>query len=190
MFWLRQEWANIWPSFLTSMSRATRSFKPPHKVFIYKKADFTKLNEFMSHASENIFLSIVLNITHPRSQGFSGKDPGIVWSRDSTKINCPRGSGKVSNYMLPQITLNFKYQEWDFTIHSSKLPLTYILYFCLLLYYKNTVAFYQPSSKETNKIVYFKVWSWVFSLKHIFISNRSVVNVCIFLLLFVSKICH
>jgi hypothetical protein len=37
---------------------ATRSFKPPHKVFIYyKKADFTKLNEFMSHASENVFLS-------------------------------------------------------------------------------------------------------------------------------------
>ena len=36
---------------------ATRSFKPPHKVFIYKKADFTKLNEFMSHASENFFLS-------------------------------------------------------------------------------------------------------------------------------------
>jgi hypothetical protein len=36
---------------------AIRSFKPPHKVFIYKKADFTKLNEFISHASENFFLS-------------------------------------------------------------------------------------------------------------------------------------
>ncbi len=35
---------------------ATRSFKPPHKVFIYKKANFTKLNEFISHASENLFI--------------------------------------------------------------------------------------------------------------------------------------
>jgi hypothetical protein len=33
---------------------AIRSFKPPHKV-IYKKADFTELNEFI--ASENFFLS-------------------------------------------------------------------------------------------------------------------------------------
>ena len=74
------------------------------------------------------------------------------WSRDSTKINCPRGSGKVSNYMLPQNTLNFKYQEWDFTIYSSKRRLTSILYLCLLLNYKNTVAFYQQSSQETNKM--------------------------------------
>ena len=80
-----------------------------------------------------------------------GKDPGIVWSRDSTKINCPRGCGKVSNYMLENVTVNFKYQEWDFTIHSSKRPLTSILYFCLLLNYKRTVAFYQQSSQETNK---------------------------------------
>jgi hypothetical protein len=58
----------------------------------------------------------------------------------------------VSNYMLPQKTLNFKYQEWDFTIHSSKRPLTSILYFCLLLNYKNTVAFYQQSSQDTNKM--------------------------------------
>jgi hypothetical protein len=84
--------------------------------------------------------------------GSFGKDPGIGWSRDSTKINCPRGSGKVSNYMLPQNTLNFKlYQEWDFTIYSSKRRLTSILYLCLLLNYKNTVAFYQQSSQETNK---------------------------------------
>ena len=79
------------------------------------------------------------------------KDPGIVWSRDSTKINCPRGSGKVSNYMLENVTVNFKYQELDFTIHRSKRPLTSILYFCLLLNYKSTVAFYQQSSQETNK---------------------------------------
>ena len=84
--------------------------------------------------------------------GYFGKDPGIGWSRDSTKINCPRGSGKVSNYMLPQNTLNFKYQEWDFTIYSSKRRLTSILYLCLLLKYKNTVAFYQQSSQETNKM--------------------------------------
>ena len=84
--------------------------------------------------------------------GSFGKDPGIGWSRDSTKINCPKGSGKVSNYMIPQNTLNFKlYQEWDFTIHSSKRRLTSILYLCLLLNYKNTVAFYQQSSQETNK---------------------------------------
>jgi hypothetical protein len=70
----------------------------------------------------------------PRTQDLFGKDPGIVWSRDSTIINCPRGSGKVSNYMLPQRTLNFKYQEWDVRIHNSKHPLTSILYFCLLYF--------------------------------------------------------
>jgi hypothetical protein len=51
---------------------------------------------------------------HPCTKGFFGKDPGIGWSCDSTKINCPRGSGKVSNYMLTQKILNFKYQEWGF----------------------------------------------------------------------------
>ena len=92
-----------------------------------------------------------LGINHPRTQGLFGKDPGIVWSRDSTKINCPRGSVKVSNYMLENVTVNFKYQEWDFMIHRSKRSLTSILYFCLLLNYKSTVAFYQQSSQETNK---------------------------------------
>jgi hypothetical protein len=92
-----------------------------------------------------------LHHIHPRTQGLFGKDPGIVWSRDSTKINCPRGSGKVSNYMLENVTANFKYQEWDFTIHRSKRSLTSILHFCLLLNYKSTVAFYQQSSQETNK---------------------------------------
>ena len=50
---------------------------------------------------------------HPRTQlqGLSGKDPGIVWSRDSTKNNCPRESGKVSNYMLREKTLSFKYHS-------------------------------------------------------------------------------
>jgi hypothetical protein len=28
---------------------------------------------------------------HPRTQGLFGKNPGIVWSRDSKKINCPKG---------------------------------------------------------------------------------------------------
>jgi hypothetical protein len=44
---------------------ATRSFKPSHKVFIYKNADFTKLNEFMSHAciGKLTFSYLVLNIT-------------------------------------------------------------------------------------------------------------------------------
>ena len=53
--------------------------------------------------------------------------------------------------MLENVTVNFKYQEWDFTIHRSKRSLTSILYFCLLLNYKSTVAFYQQSSQETNK---------------------------------------
>jgi hypothetical protein len=44
-------------------------------------------------------------LSHPRTQGLFGKDPGIVWSHDSTKINCPRGSGKVSNYMLENVTV-------------------------------------------------------------------------------------
>ena len=48
--------------------------------------------------------------------------------------------------------LHFKYQEWDFTIYSSKRPLTSILYLCLLLNYKNTVAFYKQSSQEANKM--------------------------------------
>jgi hypothetical protein len=115
--------------------------------------------------------TIVHGQGHPRTQGLFGKDPGIGWSRDSTKINCPWGggvacmadgpeyqaslgkactctwgSGKVSNYMLPQKTLNFKYQEWGFY------PANSILYFCLLLNYKNTVACYQQSSQETNKM--------------------------------------
>ena len=96
-----------------------------------------------------------------------GKDPGIGWSRDSTKINCPRGSGKVSNYMLENVTVNFKYQEWDFTIHSSKRPLTSSLNLCFILNYENTVAFYQRSSQETNKM-YTLNWSWVFKLTNIF----------------------
>ena len=86
----------------------------------------------------------------PSYPGSFWERPWFVWSRDSTKINCPR-SGKVSNYMLENVTVNFKYQEWDFTIHRSKRSLTSILYFCLLLNYKSTVAFYQQSSQETNK---------------------------------------
>jgi hypothetical protein len=68
------------------------------------------------------------------------------------KLIAQGGVGKISNYMLPQKTLNFKYQEWDFTIYSSKRPQTSILYLRLLLSYKNTVAFYQQSSQETNKM--------------------------------------
>ena len=112
------------------------------------------LESFVWLRCQNIFrahCALMPRIVHPRTQGLFGKDPGIVWSRDSTKINCPRGSGKVSNYMLENVTVNFKYQEWDFTIHRSKRSLTSILYFCLLLNYKSTVAFYQQSSQETNK---------------------------------------
>jgi hypothetical protein len=107
--------------------------------------------------------------------GSFGKDPGIGWSRDSTKINCPRGSGKVSNYMLPQNTLNFKlYQEWDFTIYSSKRQLTSILYLCMLLNYKNTVAFYQQSSQETNKTYwYFEVGYSLETYIHIKLVSRQ-----------------
>ena len=112
-------------------------------------------------------LALGLGVNHPRTQGLFGKDPGIVWSRDSTKINCPRGSGKVSNYMLENVTVNFKYQEWDFTIHSLKRALTSILYFCLLLNYKSTVAFYQQSSQETNKSYTLK-FEVEYSLSNIF----------------------
>ena len=67
-------------------------------------------------------------------------------------LTCERAySGYEIDYMLENVTVNFKYQEWDFTIHRSKRPLTSILYFCLLLNYKSTVAFYQQSSQETNK---------------------------------------
>jgi hypothetical protein len=91
---------------------------------------------------------------HPRTQGLFGKDPGIGWSRDSTKINCPRGSGKVSNYMLPQKTLNFKYQEWDFTIYSSNFEAPANFYFIPLFAFKlqKHCSFYQQSSQETNKM--------------------------------------
>jgi hypothetical protein len=119
-------------------------------------------------------------------QGLFGKDPGIGWSRDSTKINCTRGSGKVSNYMLPRKTLNLKYQEWDFTIYSSKRPLTSILYLCLLLNYKNTVAFVNSQVKK--QITFYLKMGIL--LKHIFLSNWSVVNVCTFSLLSVPTICH
>jgi hypothetical protein len=119
------------------------------------------------------------------------ENPGIGWSRDSTKINCPGVSGKVSNYMLPQKTLNFEYQEWDFRINSSKCPLASILYLCLLLNYKSTVVFYQQSSQETNKM-YTLNFEVGYSLTNIgnCISNWSVVNVCTFSLLSVPNICH
>ena len=125
-------------------------------------------------------------ISHPRAQGLFEKDPGISWSCDSTKINCPRGSDKVSNYMLPQKMLNFKYQEWDFTIYSLKRPLTSILYLCLLSNYKNTVAFYQQSSQET-KCILSTLKLGILSQISV-ISNWSVVNVCAFSLLSVPKI--
>ena len=76
-------------------------------------------------------LRLMQMFNHPHTQSLFGKDPGIVWSCDSAKINCPRGSGIVSNYILPQKALNSEYQEWDFTIHISKRPLTSILYLCL-----------------------------------------------------------
>jgi hypothetical protein len=144
-----------------------------------------------------IFLKLELTFSfqaldyHPRTQGLFGKDPGIVWSRESTKINCPRGSSKVSNYMLQNVTVNFKYQEWDFTIHSSKRPLTSILYFCLLLNCKSTVAFYQQSSQETNKSYTLK-FEVGYSLSNIFSYQtcQSSSLYIIFSLLFVSKICH
>ena len=118
---------------------------------ILVKTDCVQAHSFESVRMRKSWPTKSLTVNHPRTQGLFGKDPGIVWSRDSTKINCPRGSGKVSNYMLENVTVNFKYQEWDFTIHRSKRPLTSILYFCLLLNYKSTVAFYQQSSQETNK---------------------------------------
>jgi hypothetical protein len=115
------------------------------KITTFEKNDFGSVSDTSSY---RIHTHVYHELEHPRTQG---KTLVIDWSRDSTKINCPRGSGKVSNYMLPHKTLNFIYQEWDFTIHSSKRPLTSILYLCLLLNYKNTVAFYQQSSQETNK---------------------------------------
>ena len=67
------------------------------------------------------------------------------------KLIAQGGVAKYQITMLENVTVNFKYQEWDFTIHRSKRSLTSILYFCLLLNYKSTVAFYQQSSQETNK---------------------------------------
>ena len=42
-------------------------------------------------------------IAQSRTQALSSarKDPGRCWSRDVKKIDCLRGVGKVSNYMLP-----------------------------------------------------------------------------------------
>jgi hypothetical protein len=116
---------------------------------------------------------------HPRTQGLFKKDPGIVWSRDSTKINCPRGSGKVSNYMLEKVTVNFKYQEWDFTIHSSKRPLTSILYFCLLLNYKSTVGyslsniFSYQTGQSPSTFVYFRFYLFLkYAIYRFVVSKR------------------
>ena len=76
--------------------------------------------------------------------------------------------------MLENVTVNFKYQEWDFTIHSLKRALTSILYFCkcLLLNYKSTVAFYQQSSQETNKSYTLK-FEVEYSLSNIFSYQTS-----------------
>jgi hypothetical protein len=67
------------------------------------------------------------------------------------KLIAQGGVAKYQITCLKNVTVNFKYQEWDFTIHRSKRSLTSILYFCLLLNYKSTVAFYQQSSQQTNK---------------------------------------
>ena len=126
-------------------------YKPEPVVVVAKKGSMETVQKDETAKCDPLKYEGNQDSGHPRTQGLFGKDPGIVWSRDSTKVNCPRGSGKVSNYMLENVTVNFKYQKWDFTIHRSKRPLTSILYFCLLLNYKSTVAFYQQSSQETNK---------------------------------------
>jgi hypothetical protein len=90
--------------------------------------------------------------------------------------------GGVANYHISgvklhasQRTLNLKYQEWDFTIYSSKRLLTSILYLRLLLNYKNTVAFYQQSSQETNKMytLSFEVWYSLETYFHIKLVSRK-----------------
>jgi hypothetical protein len=89
--------------------------KCPTKVKLdWKLYGSAIIGNFMAPSMAPPFLYFILTpgIHHPRTQGLFGRDPGIFWSRDSTKFNCPRGSGKVSNYMLPKKTLNFKYQEW------------------------------------------------------------------------------
>jgi hypothetical protein len=93
-----------------------------------------------THSSKHSFFVIILV---PRV--FLGKT--LVLSGHVT-LQKLIAQGGVAKY---DYTVNFKYQEWDFTMHSSKRPLTSILYFCLLLNYKSTVAFYQQSSQETNK---------------------------------------
>ena len=54
--------------------------------------DFNVNNVRISHST--VMPCFRKHSKHPRTQGLFGKDPGIVWSRDSTKINCPRGVAK------------------------------------------------------------------------------------------------
>ena len=43
-------------------------------------------------------------IYNNRLNSYSGKDPGILWSRDSTKNNWPRGGGGGAGVAKYQIT--------------------------------------------------------------------------------------
>jgi hypothetical protein len=102
-----------------------------------------------------IFLSILVH------RVFWEKAP-VVLSSDSTKTSWLRRV-LVAKYQITCFhikTLNFNYKDWDimynidFAIYSSKCLLRFI-YFCLLLNYKNILAFYQV--KKTNKMVCLEV---------------------------------
>ena len=73
--------------------KATRSFKPPHKVFDYKRADFEGLRKSMSVSTEHFFASA--------PQNFTVEDN---WSRFKTTLT------KAMAYYIPQRRSSMKYK--------------------------------------------------------------------------------
>ena len=84
--------------------KATRSFKPPHKVFDYKKADFEGLRKTMSDSAENFFASA--------PQNFSIEDNWTLFKTTLTKsmVNFIPQRRSFMKYKLPWITSAIKRQ--------------------------------------------------------------------------------
>ena len=82
----------------------SRSFKPPHKIFDYKRADFDDLRKSMSDSAETFFASA--------PQNFAVEDNWPLFKTTLTKgmVNYIPQRYSYMKYKLPWITLEIKRQ--------------------------------------------------------------------------------
>ena len=82
----------------------SRSFKPPHKIFDYKRADFDGLRKSMSDSAETFFASA--------PQNFAVEDNWPLFKTTLTKgmVNYIPQRYSYMKYKLPWITLEIKRQ--------------------------------------------------------------------------------